>query len=148
MQLTHNPAEDPQTVTTVERERNRIAAATEAFLAAGGKVTEVGPRGQEETRKFVINPRKTPVYAHLFEAPAPVSESEHSASAKGAPTAQEAASSDQQHSVIVHQVIEVPSGLLSKPADAVDAMKTLRQIRRDAQAISQRLDRLQNKQTH
>lgn len=66
MERYHDPSQDPQSLTSVERERQRIAAATEAFLAGGGKIELVGHQMQAEARPFVIDPKKTPVYAHLF----------------------------------------------------------------------------------
>lgn len=73
MERYHDPSQDPQSLTSVERERQRIAAATEAFLAGGGKIEVVGHQMQAAGRAFVIDPKKTPVYAHLFvPGPEPV----------------------------------------------------------------------------
>lgn len=69
MQRYHDPSEDPQSATAHEQERQRIAAATEAFLAKGGKIEQVGHQMQAASPTFVINPKKTPVYAHLFVRP-------------------------------------------------------------------------------
>lgn len=69
MQRYHDPSEDPQTATAHEQERQRIAAATEAFLAKGGKIDQVGHQMQVTSPTFVINPTKTPVYAHLYVRP-------------------------------------------------------------------------------
>ena len=66
MQRYHDPSEDPQSTTMHEQERQRIAAATEAFLAKGGQIEQVGHQMQASSPTFVINPTKTPVYAHLF----------------------------------------------------------------------------------
>lgn len=69
MQLYHDPSEDPMSATAHEQERQRIAAATEAFLAKGGQIEQVGHQMQGTSPTFVINPTKTPVYAHLFVRP-------------------------------------------------------------------------------
>ncbi|WP_137972385.1 hypothetical protein [Pseudomonas sp. F(2018)] len=69
MQLHHDPSTDPQSVTAQDRERQRIAEATAAFLAGGGQIEQVGHQMQDANPAFVINPRKTPVYAHLFVQP-------------------------------------------------------------------------------
>ncbi|BFN29468.1 hypothetical protein PSCT_01186 [Pseudomonas sp. SCT] len=57
------PARSPE----LEAESRRIAAATEAFLARGGEIEQVGAKMLDGPEPFVINPRRTPVYAHLFE---------------------------------------------------------------------------------
>lgn len=69
MRLHHDPSTDPQSVTAQDRERQRIADATAAFLAKGGQIEQVGHQMQDANPIFVINPRKTPVYAHLFARP-------------------------------------------------------------------------------
>lgn len=69
MQRYHDPSEDPQSATMHEQERQRIAAATEAFLAKGGQIEQVGHQMQDTSPTFVINPTRTPVYAHLFVRP-------------------------------------------------------------------------------
>lgn len=69
MRLHHDPSADPQSVTAQDRERQRIAEATAAFLAKGGQIEQVGHQMQGANPAFVINPRKTPVYAHLFVQP-------------------------------------------------------------------------------
>lgn len=69
MQLHHDPSTDPLTATAHERDRQRIADATAAFLAKGGQIEQVGHQMQDANPAFVINPRKTPVYAHLFVQP-------------------------------------------------------------------------------
>lgn len=78
MQLHHDPSTDPTSVTSHERERQRIADATAEFLARGGEVQQLGHQMQTSSPTFVINPKTTPVFAHLFVkpqmevAPAPV----------------------------------------------------------------------------
>ncbi|VXD04003.1 hypothetical protein [Pseudomonas sp. 9Ag] len=57
------PARSPE----LEAESQRIAAATEAFLARGGEIEQVGAKMLDGPEPFVINPRRTPVYAHLFK---------------------------------------------------------------------------------
>jgi hypothetical protein len=69
MRLHHDPSADPQSVTAQDRERQRLAEATAAFLAKGGQIEQVGHQMQDANPAFVINPRKTPVYAHLFVQP-------------------------------------------------------------------------------
>lgn len=69
MQRYHDPSEDPQSVTAHEQERQRIAAATEAFLTKGGQIQQVGHQMQATSPTFFINPTTTPVYAHLFVRP-------------------------------------------------------------------------------
>lgn len=70
MQRYHDPSEDPLSATAAhEQERQRIAAATEEFLAKGGQIEQVGHQMQATSPTFVINPTKTPVYAHLFVRP-------------------------------------------------------------------------------
>lgn len=61
------PARSPE----LEAESRRIAAATEAFLARGGEIEQVGAKMLDGPEPFVINPRRTPVYAHLFEQAEP-----------------------------------------------------------------------------
>jgi hypothetical protein len=69
MQRYHDPSEDPLSATAHEQERQRIAAATEEFLDKGGKIEQVGHQMQTTSPTFVINPTRTPVYAHLFVRP-------------------------------------------------------------------------------
>lgn len=57
------PARSPE----LEAESQRIAAATEAFLARGAEIEQVGAKMLDGPAPFFINPRRTPVYAHLFE---------------------------------------------------------------------------------
>uniref|UniRef100_A0A6H1ZD25 Transcriptional regulator SutA RNAP-binding domain-containing protein n=1 Tax=viral metagenome TaxID=1070528 RepID=A0A6H1ZD25_9ZZZZ len=57
------PSRSPE----LEAESQRIAAATEAFLARGGEIEQVGAKMLDGPAPFFINPRRTPVYAHLFE---------------------------------------------------------------------------------
>ncbi len=71
MQLHHDPSTDPLTATAHERDRQRIADATAAFLANGGQIEQVGHQMQDANPALVINPRKTPVYSHLFVQPEP-----------------------------------------------------------------------------
>lgn len=69
MQRYHDPSEDLLPATAHEQERQRIAAATEAFLAKGRQIERVGHQMQATSPTFVINPITTPVYAHLFMRP-------------------------------------------------------------------------------
>ncbi|MCY1286462.1 hypothetical protein D9M70_354360 [compost metagenome] len=54
-----------------EREalRQLLADRTHEFLAKGGQVHQVGFQMKDKPEVFVINARKTPVYAHLFQQP-------------------------------------------------------------------------------
>lgn len=69
----HDPSTDPLPLHSPshEAERARLEAATAEFLASGGQVDQVGFQMKEGPQAFVIDPKKTPVYAHLF-APPPV----------------------------------------------------------------------------
>ncbi len=49
-----------------EKARERIAAQTQAFLDNGGAIEQVGFQMINTPVCFVIDPRRTPVYAHLF----------------------------------------------------------------------------------
>lgn len=61
----------PLSSPVLERERARIAKLTEQFLANGGEIQQVGFQ-MTDRYAFVIDPKRTPVYAHLFQpAPAP-----------------------------------------------------------------------------
>ena len=108
MRLHHDPSADPQSVTAQDRERQRIAEATAAFLAKGGQIEQVGHQMQDANPAFVINPRKTPVYAHLFVQP----EAEHPR-AKAQPMAAVAPAEPeievgrlQNEQPVQHQVVE------------------------------------------
>jgi hypothetical protein len=70
MQRYHDPRIDPlpQRSPQLEAEALRIEQATQAFLAKGGQVEQVGYQMSAAAATFVINPEKTPVYAHLFTA--------------------------------------------------------------------------------
>lgn len=57
------PSRSPE----LEAESRRIALETEAFLARGGEIQQVGAKMLDGPAPFFINPRRTPVYAHLFE---------------------------------------------------------------------------------
>lgn len=71
MQRYHDPSIDPlpQRSSQLEAEARRIALATEAFLANGGQIEQVGHQMKSTSPTFVIDPSKTPVYAHLFAQP-------------------------------------------------------------------------------
>jgi len=72
MQRYHDPRIDPlpQRSAHLEAEALRIEQATQAFLANGGKIEQIGYQMSDAPTTFVINPEKTPVYAHLFQPPA------------------------------------------------------------------------------
>lgn len=69
MQRYHQPSVNalPARPAQLETESRRLAEATEAFLAKGGQIQTVGNQMKDSYPAFVINPAKTPVYAHLFE---------------------------------------------------------------------------------
>ncbi|WP_181296999.1 hypothetical protein [Pseudomonas sp. Q2-TVG4-2] len=69
MQRYHQPSVNalPTCPAHLETESQRLAEATEAFLAKGGQIQAVGNQMKDSYPAFVINPAKTPVYAHLFE---------------------------------------------------------------------------------
>lgn len=53
-------------------ERARLDAAAAEFLALGGQIEQVEPqrmKGDYGFADFVLDPKRTPLYAHLFEAP-------------------------------------------------------------------------------
>ncbi|WP_439861599.1 hypothetical protein [Pseudomonas sp. MBLB4136] len=72
MQRYHEPRHDPLPLRSPyhEAESQRIEQLTQAFLARGGQIEQVGHRMSEAPATFVINPERTPVYAHLFTSPA------------------------------------------------------------------------------
>lgn len=71
MQRYHDTSRDPLPIRSPyhDQERLNIAKATEEFLAKGGQIEQVGHQMQASSPTFVINPTKTPVYAHLFVRP-------------------------------------------------------------------------------
>lgn len=71
MQRYHDKSNDPLATRSElqDQERARLAQLTDAFLAKGGQVKQVGHQMKDELLPFVINPAKTPVYAHLFIKP-------------------------------------------------------------------------------
>lgn len=72
MQRYHDTRSDPLPLTSTvhDAERARIEQATQAFLANGGEIEQIGHQMSEAPVPFVINPERTPVYAHLFQPPA------------------------------------------------------------------------------
>ncbi|PIA66343.1 hypothetical protein CDR19_25335 [Ectopseudomonas toyotomiensis] len=71
MQRYHDASRDPLPIRSPyhDQERLNIAKATEEFLAKGGQIEQVGHQMQATSPTFVINPTRTPVYAHLFVRP-------------------------------------------------------------------------------
>lgn len=71
MQRYHDTSRDPLPIRSPyhDQERLSIAKATEEFLAKGGQIQQVGHQMQATSPTFVINPTRTPVYAHLFVRP-------------------------------------------------------------------------------
>jgi len=72
MQNYHDPRIDalPQRAAHLVAEAERIERATQAFLDRGGKIKQVGFQMSGAPSTFFINPEKSPVYAHLYPAPA------------------------------------------------------------------------------
>jgi len=71
MQRYHDTRIDPlpQRSAHLIAEAQRIEHATQAFLANGGQIEQIGYQMSDAPTTFVINPERTPVYAHLFQAP-------------------------------------------------------------------------------
>ncbi|MDO9625165.1 MAG: hypothetical protein Q7J46_14380 [Pseudomonas sp.] len=72
MQRYHDTRHDPlpRHSTLQDAERLRLEQATQAFLAKGGQVEQIGYQMSDAPTTFVINPERTPVYAHLYQPPA------------------------------------------------------------------------------
>lgn len=68
MQRYHDTSNDPLPLSTPghEAERQRLAQATQAYLAKGG---QIGYQ-MKDKYSFVIDASRSPVYAHLFQPPA------------------------------------------------------------------------------
>jgi hypothetical protein len=71
MQRFHDTRNDPLPLhsTVQDAERLRLEQATQAFLAKGGQIDQVGHQMSAAPTTFVINPERTPVYAHLYQPP-------------------------------------------------------------------------------
>ena len=54
-----------------QADQARIEQATQAFLANGGEIQQVGFQMRNEVPTFTINPERSPVYRHLFLGEAP-----------------------------------------------------------------------------
>lgn len=70
MQRYHDTNHDPlpQRSPTLAAQSKRLEQATRAFLTAGGQIEEIGYQ-MKDKYTFVIDPTKSPVYAHLFAKP-------------------------------------------------------------------------------
>ncbi|WP_312929126.1 hypothetical protein [Stutzerimonas nitrititolerans] len=70
MQRYHDTTRDPLTIRSIEheKERERLAQLSEAFLAQGGKIQQVGHQMKERYGNF-NGQKKSPVYAHLVAQP-------------------------------------------------------------------------------
>ncbi|MFV3367534.1 hypothetical protein ACNFH5_05060 [Pseudomonas sp. NY15435] len=75
MQRYHDTQTDPLPLRSPyhEAERQRLEQLTTDFLAQGGEIQQVGHQMRDKYT-FVLNPARSPVYAHLFEQPAPAPE--------------------------------------------------------------------------
>lgn len=73
MQRYHDTSADPLPLksTHLDAERERIEQATAEFLAKGGRIERVGYQ-MKDLQPWVINPKRTPVYSHLFQRPDPI----------------------------------------------------------------------------
>lgn len=73
MQRYHDTSADPLPLksTHLDAERERIEQATAEFLAKGGRIERVGYQ-MRDLQPWVINPKRTPVYSHLFQRPDPI----------------------------------------------------------------------------
>lgn len=71
MQRYHDTSNDPLPLSTPghEAERQRLAQATQAYLAKGGQIEQIGYQ-MKDKYSFVIDASRSPVYAHLFQPPA------------------------------------------------------------------------------
>ncbi|WP_281687596.1 hypothetical protein [Pseudomonas citronellolis] len=71
MERYHDPQTDPLPLRSPyhEAERQRLEQLTADFLAKGGEVQQVGHQMRDKY-PFVIDARRTPVYAHLLDQPA------------------------------------------------------------------------------
>lgn len=123
---THSPRHD--------QERERLAELTEAFLAKGGKVEQVGYQMKDATPNFVIDAKRTPVYAHLFEQPVA-----QQIKVKPAEVPKLAPAETR----VIAQ-IELPPSMAASPATAskTDLRKVMRQMRKDASRIMARLEQM------
>ena len=74
MQRYHDSAKDPLPIHSPQHdiERANLDRLTAEYLARGGKVQQVGHQMSSTPAKFTINPERSPVYAHLFAAAAPL----------------------------------------------------------------------------
>lgn len=66
----HDPSTDPLPIRSPyhEAERQRLEQLTADFLATGGRIQEVGCQMRDKYT-FVIDPSRSPLYAHLFAQP-------------------------------------------------------------------------------
>lgn len=89
MERYHDPQTDPLPIRSAhhEAERQRLEELTAEFLAKGGEVQQVGHQMRDKYT-FVLNPSRSPVYAHLFEQPAVPLLAKPSTPLKKEPTAQ------------------------------------------------------------
>ena len=127
---THSPRHD--------QERERLAELTEAFLAKGGSVEQVGYQIKGAKQAFVINAQKTPVYAHLFEQP-----EAQQIKVKPAEVAKPVPEPAPAETRVIAQV-ELPPSMAASPtaANKTDLRKVMRQMRKDASRIMARLEQM------
>lgn len=120
-----------------DQERERLAKATEAFLAEGGKVEQVGFKMKNAPESFVISARKTPVYAHLFQAPEP-------AKAEAEPVAVPTEAPVEPTAARVVGTLEVPPSLSTPPTKAskADPRRVMRQLRKDTERLMARIEQM------
>lgn len=121
-----------------DQERERLAELTEAFLAKGGKVEQVGCQMKDATPNFVIDAKRTPVYAHLFEQP-----EAQQIKVKPAEVQKSVPEPAPAETRVIAQ-IELPPSVPASPAAAskTDLRKVMRQMRKDASRIMARLEQM------
>lgn len=71
MERYHDTSNDPVPLFSPahEAERARIARLTQRYLDKGGSIDKVGFQMSDKPASFVVNARRSPVYAHLFTHP-------------------------------------------------------------------------------
>lgn len=71
MKRYHDTNNDPLPIHSSQHdiERANINRLTSEFLLRGGEIVQIGHCMSDKTANFIINPERTPVYAHLFTQP-------------------------------------------------------------------------------
>lgn len=137
MQRYHDPRIDllPSRSAQLEAEALRIEQATQEFLAKGGKIERVGYQMSDAPTAFVIKAERTPVYAHLFQAPAPapaaaaVEPAEPQAEPAPAPAPSNDLETKQAAQIMARAALGEPPKWIAKQLHMTE--KTVRQRARD-----------------